>query len=142
MTTSENGIALIKKFESFKSKAYLCPAGVPTIGYGTTENVKLGDTITIEEAVNRLKQHIKPIELYLSSYKLNQNQFDALVSFTYNVGLGALKTSTLMRVIKANSNDFKNIEIQFKRWNKANGKVLSGLTNRRVAEFELYSKKV
>ena len=141
MRISENGINFIKNYESFKAKPYVCPAGVLTIGYGSTENVKIGDTITNEEATNRLKKHIETIEDYLNKLKLNQNQFDALCSFAYNCGLKALKDSTLIDFVKVYPNGFVSIHKQFLIWNKVKGKIVKGLTIRREAEYQLYIKK-
>ena len=100
MKTSQNGINLIKKYEGCRLTAYKCPAGLWTIGYGHTKNVKSGQKITQKQAENFLKQDLKTFEKGVEKavkVRLNQNQFDALVSFAYNCGLGALKTSTLLR---------------------------------------------
>ena len=144
--TAQKGIDLIKKYEGFMAKAYLCPAGVPTIGYGNTfypngVKVKMGDPpitearaseilLTVltkyEDAVNRYAQ--KPI---------NQNQFDALVSFTYNLGMGNLRTSTLLKKLNINPAD-ASIAAEFLKWTRANGVVLAGLKRRRTEEAQLY----
>lgn len=141
MRTSSTGINLIKRFEGLKLTAYRCPAGVPTIGYGTTKNVKLGTTITEEKAEDLLKKDLVRFETAVKTdvrVKLNQNQFDALVSFSYNVGTGALQSSTLLK--KLNHGDYKGASQEFSRWNRAGGKVLNGLIKRREAEKELFLK--
>jgi lysozyme len=141
------GINLIKRWEGFESKPYLCPAGVPTIGYGATyypdnnNSVKLTDkpinesyaTILLEDMLDRYE---RGVNRYVTS-NINENQFSALVSFAYNCGLGALKSSTLLKRVNANPND-ENISYQFSRWNKAGGRVLKGLTKRRIDEDKLY----
>ena len=142
MKTSNNGINLIKEFEGCKLSAYKCPAGVWTIGYGHTKNVKQGMKITNEHATNLLKDDLKTYEGYVNKYvkvKLNQNQFDALVSFTFNCGGGALKSSTLLK--KLNKGDYTGAANELLRWNKAGGKVLAGLTRRRKAEKTLFLKQ-
>ena len=146
MKTSENGKNLIKQFEGKRLSAYDDGVGVWTIGYGTIKypnglRVKRGDTctdaqantyfnndlITFENAVNRLVK-----------VKLNQNQFDALVSFTYNLGETNLYKSTLLK--KLNAGDYIGASNEFEKWNKASGRVLTGLTRRRKAEKELFLK--
>lgn len=151
MRTSKEGIDLIKRFEGFEPKAYLCPADVPTIGYGATyypsngNKVKLTDREITEQyaellLADMLVHYEQGVLRYVTS-KLSQYQFDALVSFAYNCGLGSLKTSTLLKRVNANPND-KDISYQFSRWNKAGRKVLSGLTRRRKDEARLYFKEV
>lgn len=142
MKTSQNGINLIKQFEGCKLTAYKCPAGVWTIGYGHTKGVKKGQKITKEQAVNFLQDDLKTFENGVKKavkIDLNQNQFDSLVSFTYNVGLGAFRTSTLLK--KLNNKDYTGAAAEFQRWNKANGKVLNGLIRRRTAEAKLFATK-
>jgi lysozyme len=149
MKISKNGIDLIKSFEGYKSKPYLDSAGIPTIGYGNTyypdgRRVRLNDP-SINESMSHqlLMDMIKTFESgVLSSVtsRINQNQFDALVSFSYNVGLSNLRKSTLLRKVNANPND-KSIRDEFMRWNKSGGKVLSGLTRRRDAESNLFFRK-
>ena len=141
MKTSSNGIDLIKKYEGCRLTAYKCPAGVYTIGYGHTKGVKKGVKITQIQAEAYLKQDLVVYENAVSKYvkvPINQNQFDALVSFSFNCGTGALKTSTLLD--KLNKKDYKGAASEFLRWNKSNGKVLKGLTNRRKEEQELFLK--
>lgn len=146
MRTSNKGLDLIKKYEGFRSKPYLCPANVPTIGYGATyypngNKVRMSDPpISEGYAENLLKEMLARYEDGVDRYvqvNLNQNQFDALVSFAYNLGLGALKSSTLLKRVNANPND-ADIAYQFSRWNKAGGRALAGLTKRRKDEADLY----
>lgn len=143
---SNKGLDLIKKYEGFKAKPYLCPSSVPTIGYGATyyENgnkVKLTDlAITKERATELLMALLVPFEKSVDSYcvdTINQNQFDALCSFVYNCGSNALKTSTLLKKINKNPQDV-TICNEFLKWNRGGGKVLAGLTKRRQEEADLY----
>jgi len=144
-STSLLGLNLIKKWEGLRLSAYLCAAGVPTIGYGSTrypngKKVMLGEKLTGEkEATQLLLATLAPFEDAVNKHlpNLNQCQFDALVAFSYNVGTGALVKSTLMRKAKANSAD-PSIVDEFLKWNKAGGKALTGLTNRRREEANLY----
>jgi lysozyme len=147
--TSNKGIELIKGFEGFSSKPYLCPAKICTIGYGATfyqdgKKVTMADKpITEKQAIELLKYMLTRFEQYVDSYcvdSLTQNQFDALVSFCYNVGPANLKASTLLKKVNANPND-ETIREEFKKWNKGGGKVLKGLTRRRQAEADLYFSK-
>ncbi len=146
MKTSQKGINLIKKYEGFCSKPYLCPAGVPTIGYGATyypngRKVKLSDpSITEREAEEILQYQLRHYENAVNRYvvvKLRQLQFDALVSFAYNLGTGALLRSTLLKKVNRNPND-RSIVYEFNRWVRANNRVLRGLQKRRGEESELY----
>lgn len=144
-STSLLGLNLIKKYEGLRLTAYLCPAGVPTIGYGSTRHpngkkVLLGEKLTGEkEATQLLLATLSPFEDAVNKHlpNLNQCQFDALVCFSYNVGTGALVKSTLLKKVKANSAD-PSILDEFLKWNKAGGKVLTGLNNRRRDEANLY----
>jgi len=144
-STSILGLNLIKKYEGLRLSSYLCPAGVPTIGYGSTrypngKKVMLGEKLSGEkEATQLLLSTLDPFEAAVNKHlpNLNQCQFDALVCFAYNVGTGGLVKSTLLKKAKANSAD-PSILDEFLRWNKAGGKVLSGLTNRRREEANLY----
>lgn len=142
MTTSKQGLALIAAHESLRLKAYLCPAGVPTIGYGHTKGVRMGDTITPDQADKFLREDSADAEKAVNAQdlKINQNQYDALVSFTFNVGVGNFGKSTLLKKVKANPDD-PAIRNEFARWNKGGGKVLPGLTRRRKEEADLYFKK-
>ena len=139
MNTSQNGIDLIKHFEGCELYAYKCQAGVWTIGYGHTKDVEPGMQITEDDAHNMLVEELNEYETYVNtlvSGPLNQNQFDALVSWVYNLGGGNLKASTLLKVL--NSGDYEGVPAQIMRWNKAGGKVLEGLTRRRQAEADLF----
>lgn len=144
MQTSEKGIALIKQFEGCKLTAYQDSVGVWTIGYGWTQPVdgkpiRAGMTIKQETAERLLKTGLVGYESDVSrlvKVGLTQGQFDALVSFTYNLGARSLSTSTLLR--KLNAGDYAGAADEFLRWNKAGGKVLNGLTRRREAERALF----
>ncbi|CZW94202.1 lysozyme [Enterobacter hormaechei] len=144
MQTSEKGIALIKQFEGCKLTAYQDSVGVWTIGYGWTQPVdgkpiRAGMTIKQETAERLLKTGLVSYENDVSrlvKVNLTQGQFDALVSFTYNLGVRSLSTSTLLR--KLNAGDYAGAADEFLRWNKAGGKVLNGLTRRREAERALF----
>ena len=144
MQTSEKGIALIKEFEGCKLTAYQDSVGVWTIGYGWTQPVdgkpiRAGMTIKQETAERLLKTGLVSYESDVSrlvKVGLTQGQFDALVSFTYNLGARSLSTSTLLR--KLNAGDYAGAADEFLRWNKAGGKVLNGLTRRREAEHALF----
>ena len=139
MNISETGIQLIKKFEGCSLKAYKCPAGIWTIGYGHTSGVKEGQTITKKEAEAYLKQDLTTFETFVTNLvtvAINQNQFDALVSFCYNLGPGNLRSSTLLKRI--NAGDFNGAAEQFDRWIYAGGRKLSGLVKRRAAEKTLF----
>ncbi len=143
---SDSGVDLIRSFESLELKAYDDGVGVPTIGYGTTiypngKRVQYGDTCTIEQAKSFMKYDLKRFtEAVNGSVKVqvNQNQFDALVSLTYNIGISAFNGSTLLK--KLNASDYKGAAAQFDVWNKAGGKVMRGLTNRRAKERKLFEK--
>lgn len=149
MKISKEGKDLIKKYEGFKNHPYKCPAGVPTIGYGFThyrngQKVEMSDNpITKKEAEILLDEILEEYEdavIRNVETEINQNQFDALVSFTFNLGEGNLSRSTLLRKINNNPND-PSIADEFKRWNKAGGRVLKGLKKRRNEEAYLYFKK-
>jgi lysozyme len=140
MNIGNKVIELIKHFEGCELEAYKCAAGVPTIGYGHIKGVQIGDTITQEQAEQMLVEELNEYEGYINDMvttPLSQNQFDALVSWVYNLGGGNLKASTLLKVL--NSGDFNGVPAQLMRWNKAGGKVLEGLTRRRQAEADLFS---
>lgn len=139
MTTSQNGIELIKRHEGLRLGAYLDAAGVWTIGYGSTGGVRPGDVITEAQAEALLREDIRTAEREVGRHKLNinQNQFDALVSFTFNVGSGNFRSSTLLKRIKENP-DHPDIANQFRRWVYGGGKVLPGLIKRRAEEAKLY----
>ena len=140
---SRQGLDLICRFEGFSPIIYMCPAGYPTIGYGhlITEANKeqFLDGVDEDEALDLLRKDVAVAEravLRLISVPLTQGQFDALVSFTYNLGAQSLSTSTLLR--KLNAGDYAGAADEFLRWNKAGGKVLTGLTRRREAERDLF----
>ena len=139
MKPSERGLALIRQFEGLRLSAYRCAAGVLTIGWGTTKGVKMGQTITRDEAdrllledAQRFADHVKA----LVKVPLNQNQTDALVSFVYNVGPAAFGKSTMLKLI--NQGLLEDAANQFLRWNRAANNVVAGLTRRRVAEKALF----
>ena len=139
MKISNTGIDLIKHFEGCETEAYLCPAGVPTIGYGHIKGVQMGDVITEAQAHEMLVEELDEYESYINdlvTVSLNQNQFDAMVSWVYNLGGGNLRASTLLKVL--NSGDYAGVPAQIMRWNKAGGKVLERLTRRRQAEADLF----
>ncbi|MCU0534529.1 MAG: glycoside hydrolase family protein [Hydrococcus sp. Prado102] len=150
MNISQNCLDLIKKWEGFRANAYLDPVGIPTIGYGTIcypngQKIQIGDVISESEAEDLLKlkcDEFAEVVNNVVTVTLNQNQFDALISFCYNVGARAFQESTLLK--KLNAGDFKGAAEQFLRWNKAtkNGVkiVLEGLTNRRKDEKALFEK--
>ncbi|MDN5642883.1 MAG: lysozyme [Acinetobacter sp.] len=145
MKTSNLGINLVCGFEGLRLKAYDDGVGVWTIGYGTTVingvKVKKGDTCTAEQAKSYMAQDLKKFESAVNTavkVPLNQNQFDALVSLTYNIGIGAFKSSTLLK--KLNAKDYKGAAEQFPRWNRGGGRVLNGLVKRRKIEMELFLK--
>ena len=141
MHMSQGGLDnLLKKFEGCKLKAYRCPAGILTIGYGHTSaagapEVKEGMTITQDEAESILKNDLVKYEQPVAAMvkvPLEQNQFDVLVDFAYNAGVGALKSSTLLK--KVNAGDFDAVPDELMKWTKGGGKVLPGLVRRRQAE--------
>lgn len=144
MKTSPAGLNIIKNFEGLRLKAYLCPAGVPTIGYGHTKGVSLQDPdITKERANELLAEDVAQFEAGVNDLvkvPLNQNQFDALVSFAFNLGVGALKQSTLLK--KLNSGDYTGASAHFGRWIFAGNKAMPGLRKRRAAERMLFDKAV
>lgn len=142
-------LAIIKKHEGLRLRAYLCPAGVPTIGYGNTfyedgTPVKMGEAITKDRAERMLFHTVARFQAAVDGVvtsKINQNQLDALTSFAYNVGIGALQRSTLLKKVNANPND-PTIRNEFMRWTRAGGRVLRGLEIRRKEEADLYFKPV
>ena len=139
MKTSPKGIALIKECEGLRLKAYKCPGRVWTIGYGHTAGVRPGMVITEAQAEEYLMADLIAFEKHLNGLglALNQNQFDALVSFIYNVGTGNFSSSTLLRKVRANPLD-NSIMDEFLRWVYSKGRVLPGLQRRRLAEMKLY----
>ena len=142
MQISKEGICLIKKFEGCELEAYQDAVGVWTIGYGHTKNVQEGQKISEEEAESMLLHELMEYCKYVEDaveVPLHQNQFDALVSWTFNLGAGNLQSSTLLKVL--NQRKYDEVPEQIKRWNKANGKVLEGLTRRREAEALLFEEE-
>jgi len=142
MKPSQECIDMVKHFEGFEDTAYLCPANVWTIGYGRTKNVKEGDKITEPQAERDLQEELQEFGaqvLGVVDVSLLQNEFDALTSWTYNLGVGNLSSSTLLK--KLNAGDKDSVPSEMLRWNKAAGKVLAGLTARRQAEADLWEKK-
>lgn len=145
MNLNEAGKSLIKSFEGCKLKAYKCPAGLWTCGYGSTwypdgTKVKEGDVITQERAdelfeiiAEDFSNKVRP----LIKKELTDNNFSALVSFAYNAGVGNLKNSTLLKKVNANPED-ETIAAEFKKWVRVNNVVLKGLQKRREAEIKLY----
>ena len=143
MKVSQECIDLIKFFEGFESKAYLCPASVWTIGYGRTKNVQEGDMVNELQAERDLLEELEEFAKQVQNtvkIDLKQNEFDALTSWTYNLGVGNLQSSTLLK--KLNSGDKNSVPSEMIRWNKAAGKVLAGLTRRREAEAKLWAWEV
>ena len=149
MIVSKNGLDIIKEFESFRAKAYLCPSGIPTIGYGSTyypdgKKVTLQDKEITEQKAFEILEYISNKDFGSNINKvvkvpLNQNQFDSLVSFSYNIGTKNFNWSTLLK--KLNLSDYQGSSLEFARWNKSGEKVLSGLVKRRLAEKELFLKQ-
>jgi len=142
MQISEEGKNLIKKFEGCELEAYKCAAGVWTIGYGHIKTAVEGMKIDQATANELFDEEMGEYETYVNTavtVPLSQNQFDALVSWVFNLGNGNLNASTMLKVI--NSGDHAGVPAQIKRWNKAGGKVLDGLIRRREAEALLYEGK-
>ena len=140
MKIGYEGLKMIKHFEGLELNAYQCAAGVWTIGYGHTKGVQQGMVISEETADEMLVEELKEYENYINDMvncPLSQNQFDALVSWVYNLGPANLQASTLLKVL--NAGDYAGVPAQIKRWNKAGGKVLEGLTRRRQAESVLFA---
>ena len=142
MRTSNECIDAIKGFEACSLQAYKCPAGVWTIGYGHTQGVKDGQTITQAQADTLLKGDILPVETYLNSMSIDftQGQFDALVDFCFNLGIAKFKSSTLYNKVVLKSSD-SDIIVQFNRWTYGGGKKLNGLVKRRTWEAAQWVKR-
>ncbi|MEE6248781.1 MAG: lysozyme [Bdellovibrionota bacterium] len=139
MAISQEGIALIKRFEGCELKSYRCSAGVPTIGYGSTKGVSMDMEITQERAEALLIEDISDFEEEVNKcvkVPLTQNQFDALVAWTFNLGGTNLRNSTMLKVL--NEGEYEKVPSEMKRWNKAAGKTLDGLIRRREAESLLF----
>jgi lysozyme len=149
MKTDIKGQQLIQQFEGLSLKPYLCPKKVATIGYGNTfyedgKAVTMADKpITKERAISLFLNILMPFEVGVSNLvkkAVNQQQFNALVSFAYNVGINALEKSTLLKKVNTNPND-PTIRDEFMKWVKVNGAVFTGLVNRRKAESDMYFSK-
>lgn len=132
---------MIKAWEGCRLKAYRCPAGVWTIGYGHTEGVKAGMTITqqqadamFDEEIEKFEKQVRPL---VADVALTQNQYDSLVSLAYNIGVGTLRKSTLLKKVKSNPND-PTIRTAFMQWIRGGGKILPGLQKRREMEANHY----
>jgi lysozyme len=141
MRTGINGLTLIKQFEGLRLQAYKCPADRWTIGYGHTADVSANDAITEEDALFFLRQDVAESERAVNQYvhvPLTQNQFDALVSFVFNLGIGSFRNSTLLK--KLNAGDDDGAAQEFGRWIHAGGKTSPGLVRRREAERALFLK--
>lgn len=140
MKLNQKGLDLIKSFEGCKLSVYLDVVGITTVGYGHMTNLSVGTSISQPEADALLLDDISKFEKGVSDllpFQINENQFSALVCFAFNVGLQALKKSTLLRKLTSKM-DVKNIASEFLRWNKAGGKEIPGLTRRREAERDLF----
>ena len=139
MTASRLGLQLIKDFEGLRLAAYRCPAGIPTIGWGHIKGVKMGQVITEEQAEDYLVEDISPLERHLNKLGINfrQEQFDALVSWLFNLGIGNFKKSNLLKRIQADATD-EAIAAEFIKWIYAGNTHLAGLKKRRVAEANMF----
>lgn len=139
MNISQKGIALIKRFEGCKLTAYQDIVGVWTIGFGFTKGVKAGDTMTMQECEHRLSDELRAYEaavLSATNNEVTQNQFDALVSLAWNIGIEGMRRSTVIK--QHNLGNYETAAHAFGMWNKAGGMVVQGLINRRNAEAALY----
>lgn len=136
---SDNGLNLIKCMEGLKTQAYKCPAGVWTVGYGHTRTAYQGMTVTFAQADDLLRSDVKVSEAAVNRYvkDCTQNQFDALVSFVFNVGAGNFKNSTMLRLINE-GRPAEEVAAEFGKWIYVKGKVSQGLVNRREFEKALY----
>ena len=140
MKASDACVQLIKTFEGLSTTAYVCPAGVLTIGYGHTGGVEKGQVVTEKQATVLLMEDLASVAAevtcILGGTQVGQNEFDALCSFTFNLGAGSLRKSTLLKKLKAG--DRKGAAYEFLKWNRAGVRVLDGLTRRREAEKRLF----
>ena len=144
MIASQQCIDLIKKFEGFFDKAYVCPAGKNSIGFGSTmwmdgKPIKIGEVITMDGAEKLMQWELNNKSYALQNLNLNQNQFDSCLSFIYNCGIGSFNRSTLKKKIRMNPND-PTIRDEFMRWVNKGSSFEKGLTRRRKAEADLYFK--
>ena len=146
MKLNAKGYDLIKQFEGYSDRPYLCPAGIPTIGFGNTyypngTKVKITDKQITRDQANEILQYVADKfandVLKLVTSVISQNQLNSLTAFAYNLGLTNLKNSTLLKKVNANPND-PTIKEEFLKWNKSGGKILQGLINRRREEANLY----
>lgn len=138
---NQDGIDLIKEFEGLRLTPYLCPSRIWTIGYGHTRTVYDGMRVTQEEAELLLQEDLRLFEravARLVSVPLSDNQFSALVCFAFNVGVGNLESSTLLRLL--NRGWYEQVPAQLMRWDRANGEVMGGLARRRAAEARLWNR--
>ena len=149
MRISQRGLDLIKRYEGYSDTAYVCPAGIMTIGYGTTRingnAIKKGMKCTREQAQTWLESDVNNFltsasRLISEEVELNQNQVDSIASFVYNIGIGNFKKSTLLQHL--NDGFFVLAAAEFARWNKGGGKVLKGLVERRAEEAELFMEGI
>lgn len=139
MKLSERGLDLIKKYEGLRLKAYRDSVGIWTIGYGSTFNVREGMEVTEKQAEDLLWRDVHVAEVCVNgsvTVPLSQGEFDALVSFVFNLGCGKFRSSTLLR--KLNGSDYDGAAAEFARWTRAGGEVLAGLVSRREAEKERF----
>jgi lysozyme len=144
-TPSQKCYDLIKHYEGCELEAYLCPAKIPTIGYGNTfyadgKPVKLGDKITKQQADELLPAIVQKFAISVANAiktNVSQHQFDAMVSLAYNIGIGNFTKSTLLGLVNKKASDIQ-VANEFMKWNKSNGKILEGLNKRRKSEAELY----
>lgn len=138
LVASAIAIGSIALHEGYREKAYRDPVGIPTIGYGETKGVKMGDVTNPKKALEQLKTSVDEHGKGMAScikVPISQNEYDAYVSFTYNVGVGAFCRSTLVK--KLNAMDYEGACAELLKWNKAKGKVLPGLVKRRQEEYKL-----
>lgn len=145
MRISDRGLEIIKEFEGFRARAYICPAGVWTIGYGHTRGVKAGDVVTEQQATELLRNDAKEAEeavTDLVKVELSQWQFDALVSLVYNIGSGNFYNSTICRLLNEGCDDEDRLRHAWCMWKRAGGRTLSGLIRRREKEFKLFTNKL
>lgn len=143
MRTSQRGIDLIKEFEGYSERVYMCAGGKYTIGYGHTRGVEPGDTCTREQAERYLREDLQDAEEAIEALinvPLSQCQFDALVSLVYNIGSGNFYSSTIRRVINCKISDPEEYRKAWMMWVKSKGKVLKGLVRRREAEYKLFAE--
>ena len=151
LTTGEGGIDLIKKFEGASLVAYKCPANIWTIGYGNTSYLRnwvatdsnpAGIRISAAFAEQLLRHDLRFFEKTVNNLfevnHLRQNEFDAIISFSFNIGIGAFKNSSLLKIIRDDKTNVNSIKFQFLKWKYINGKISPGLLRRRIAEFELF----